>query len=236
MSQTQKIKLSQHHSNRNCRNWLIYDIGDRWLEHHRTFLKGVMYDFGCGERPYEHFFLRYVDKYVGVDWGNTLHQLKADIVADLNKSLPIKSCSADTIVSFSVLEHLCEPQTMLNEAYRILKTGGTMILQVPFQWWVHEAPYDYYRYTPYGLEYMFEKAGFNNIIVEPSSGFFTMWILKFIYFSCRFIRGPKPMRWVIKGMLVPFWFIAQVIAPYLDKLDRNWILETSGYYVIARKG
>lgn len=110
-----------------------------------------------------------------------------------------------------------------------------MILQVPFQWWVHEAPYDYFRYTPYGLKYMFEKAGFVDIYIEPQTGFFTMWLMKFNYFTLRFVRGPKPLRWLIKSILFAIWTLNQIIAPYLDKLDRNWELETTGYFVIARK-
>lgn len=82
---------------------------------------------------------------------------------------------------------------------------------------------------------MFEKAGFNDIVVEPQSGFFTMWIMKFNYFSARFIRGPRPLRWIIKGILIPIWTIGQLLAPYLDKLDRNWSLETTGYVVLAKK-
>ena len=110
-----------------------------------------------------------------------------------------------------------------------------MILQVPWQWWVHEAPYDYFRYTPYALKYMFEKAGFEDIQVKAQSGFFTTWIVKMNYFSARFIIGPKPLKYLIKSILIPFWTLGQVIAPYLDKLDRNWEAETQGYFVLARK-
>lgn len=55
------------------------------------------------------------------------------------------------------------------------------------------------------------------------------------YFSARFIRGPRPLRWIIKAILVPFWTVGQVLAPYLDKLDRNWAAEAQGYVVLARK-
>ena len=108
-------------------------------------------------------------------------------------------------------------------------------MQAPFQWWIHEAPYDYFRYTPYGFKYMLEKAGFTEIMVEAQSGFFIMWLMKFIYFGLRFIRGPKPIRFLMKSILWLIWNMNQLIAPILDKLDRNWSLETSGYFVIARK-
>src|SRR5690606_3589331 len=108
-----------------------------------------------------------------------------------------------------------------------------IVLQVPWQWWVHEAPYDFFRYTPHGLLHLLKKAGFVNITVEAQSGFFTTIVLKLNYFTGRFIRGPRPIRLIIKGLLAPFWYLGQKLAPLLDKLDRNWELETTGYWVTA---
>ncbi|XDZ65397.1 methyltransferase domain-containing protein [Alphaproteobacteria bacterium LSUCC0684] len=229
------MKISENHHNRKLHNWLVYNIGENFLLKNAPLYKGVMYDLGCGEATYKKFFLNYVDQYVGVDWAGSFHDTKADVAADLNKPVPIDSEVADTIVSLSVMEHLCEPQNMLNEACRILKPGGNIVLQVPWQWWIHEAPYDFYRYTPYGLEFMFEKAGFINVVVEPQSGFFTTWVMKFNYFSRRFVRGPKPLKALAFTVLVPFWTLGQLTAPWLDKLDRNWSLESSGYFVTAKK-
>lgn len=123
---------------------------------------------------------------------------------------------------------------MLNEAFRILKGGGAMILQVPFMWWVHEAPYDYFRYTHYGLKYMFKKAGFVNVEVYPQTGFWVMWTLKFNYQSTRLICGPWPVCKLIAVLMCVIWEIDQRIAPWLDK---HWKCEdeTAGYFVIARK-
>ena len=101
--------------------------------------------------------------------------------------------------------------------------------------WGHEAPHDCFRFTPYGLKYIFEQAGFSEISVEPQSGFFTMWILKFNYFSSRLIRGPQVIRWGLKVFLVPLWFLGQLCAPWLDKFDRHWAKETIGYFVTAKK-
>jgi SAM-dependent methyltransferase len=227
--------VSSSHTNRRLYNWLAYDNGDKYLIRGSDFYKGVLYDLGCGEAPYRSFFLCYADKYIGVDWPDSYHNTKADITADLNKPLPLVSGVADTVVSLSVLEHLCEPQIMLNEAFRILKPRGAIVLQVPWQWWIHEAPHDFFRYTPYGLIYLFEKAGFVDVVVEPQSGFFTMWILKMNYFSLRFIRGPMLLRWAIKAVLLPLWYAGQKAAPLLDTLDKNWALEASGYFVTARK-
>ena len=216
-------------------NWLAIKTNNETVEKNFKNFKGTVYDLGCGERPYEKDILKVADKYIGVDWGDTLHNLKADIVSDLNKPLPIDSEVAETVTSFQVIEHLCEPQIMLNEAYRILKRNGNIILTVPFQWWIHEAPYDYFRYTIYGLRYMFEKSGFKDIKITSTSGFFSMWILKMNYFSARIIQGPKLVRLIFRAIMIPIWCVSQMLAPILDKLDRNPELETSGYTVVAKK-
>jgi len=166
------MRPSSTHANRKAHNWLVYKIGDKILQKNAMLYNGVLYDLGCGEAPYKEYFMQYADKYVGVDWEGSYHKTKADVIADLNKRLPIESNIAHTVVSLSVLEHLCERQTMLNEAYRILRKKGVMILQAPWQWCIHEAPYDYFRYTPDGLQYMFQKAGFVDVNVKPTSGFF----------------------------------------------------------------
>jgi len=109
-----------------------------------------------------------------------------------------------------------------------------MILQVPFMWWVHEAPHDYFRYTRYGLQYMFEKAGFTEVTVTPQTGFWVMWTLKFNYQSARLIRGPWPLRKAMAILIRFIWAVDQRIAPWLDKY---WKCEgeTAGYFVVARK-
>ena len=216
-------------------NWLAIKLNNKVIKDNLFRFHGIVYDLGCGTRPYEKDILQVSDQYIGVDWGSTLHTLQADIVTDLNKELPIESNSADCVTSFQVLEHLYEPQMMLKEAHRILKNNGEIFLTVPFQWWVHEAPHDYFRYTPYGLKYLFEKAGFKEIEVKANSGFFTMWILKMNYFSLRLIRGPRILRKVLKVFFIGFWFVGQKLAPLFDRLDKNWDLETAGFTVVARK-
>ncbi|MBU0633351.1 class I SAM-dependent methyltransferase [bacterium] len=230
-----RLKPSKYHSNKKQYNWLAYEMMDRWLEEYSKHYKGTLVDLGCGEAPYKEYFLQYAKKYIGVDWTKTLHNSKADIVSNLNEKIELEDNCADTIISISVMEHLCEPQIFLNESHRILNDGGMMILQVPWQWWIHEAPHDYFRYTPYGLEYMFKKAGFDEIYVQPMSGFFSMWFLKMNYFSLRWIKGSALRKALTKALLVPIWYGVQKMAPWLDGKHRGWALESAGYFVTAKK-
>ena len=170
-----------------------------------------------------------------MDWSNTLHNSKIDIYSDLNVELDLEDEVADSIISISVLEHLFEPQVFLNESFRILKKDGRMLLQVPWQWRLHEIPHDYFRYTPYALKHMFTKAGFNEVKIEATSGFFTTWLLKINYFTHRWVIGPKIIKWSIAAFLIPFWTFGQLLAPYLDRLDSDWKVESQGYFVVAKK-
>jgi SAM-dependent methyltransferase len=228
------MNLGGRHPNRRSHNWLIYHVGEEWLLRFQNKIRGCVYDLGCGEAPYKQWILNSADQYIGVDWGESIHALNADIIADLNKPLPINSAVADTVISFSVMEHLSEPQVFLNEANRILRIGGEIVLQVPFMWGVHEAPYDFFRYTEFGLKYMFEKAGFTEVKVYPQTGFWTMWILKFNYQTMRLVRGPRWARFLIKLPMTIIWGINQFGASWLDK-TWNCTVEPAGYFVVATK-
>jgi SAM-dependent methyltransferase len=57
----------------------------------------------------------------------------------------------------------------LHEIFRVLRPGGCVLFTCPFVWPLHEAPYDYARYTPYSLEDLVKKAGFQ-IDVKQQKG------------------------------------------------------------------
>ncbi len=126
-------------------------------------IKGVTLDIGCGSRPYEKLFT--VEKYIGMDVQTSGHNhsdSKIDIYYD-GINFPLENESVDSIVSFEVLEHVFNPDKFLSEANRVLKPGGSALFTVPFIWDEHEQPYDYARYSSFGLVHLFEKAGFRVI-------------------------------------------------------------------------
>lgn len=215
-------------------NWLIKKLLNDKVRAQLPNFKGAVLDLGCGIRPFENDILRFANTYTGVDWSNTLHGLNADVIANLNQPLPFESSKFDCIVSFEVLEHLKEPGIMLSEALRLLKNGGVLTLSVPFQWWVHEAPWDYQRFTCHGLDYQLSKAGFTDIHIEPTSGFWSMWLLKLNYQLTRLISGPRFFRRMVRALCIPIWWTNQTAALFLDRFwkeDR----ETAGYFATARK-
>jgi SAM-dependent methyltransferase len=133
--------------------------------------RGDAIELGCGKMPLYAMYRPHVASITCSDWPGSLHQQQfMDFAADLNLPLPLRDAVFDTIIASDVLEHLYQPQQMLREAFRILRPGGTAIINTPFMYWVHEAPHDYYRYTPFAIRRMAEDAGFEVLELKSIGG------------------------------------------------------------------
>jgi SAM-dependent methyltransferase len=67
-------------------------------------------------------------EYITTDLNSPIADVKADIC-----DLPFKNDEFDFIICNHVLEHIPDDTKAMQELYRILKPGGTAILQVPYQ-------------------------------------------------------------------------------------------------------
>ena len=65
------------------------------------------------------------------------------------------------VLSNQVLEHVDSPAGYLQEAYRILKPGGKIIITTHGYWYYHPTPNDYWRWTSAGLRKTIEKEKFS---------------------------------------------------------------------------
>lgn len=215
-------------------NWLALKIHNDFFRSFARRLSGTVVDLGSGAQPYREDVRGLGCKYVAVDWSNSYHPAKPDVLADLNVGVELPDSCADHVISFSVLEHLHRPERLIQEARRILKPGGTLYLQVPFQWAVHEAPYDYVRFTRFGLENLFRDAGFKGVSIDADCGYWVAAALKLNYHVRRLVRGPRATRWIIQAALTPLWLASQVFALLADRLDFDET-ETASYTVRAEK-
>lgn len=127
-------------------------------------------DVGAGEAPYRELFDE--QQYVTLDREDTPHSGEVDLYGDA-ESIPVEDASFDAVLCTQVLEHVPRPEDALREFSRVLDAGGILIATVPFLWEEHETPFDYYRYTRYGIEHLARSAGFTEVEVRPRTDCFT---------------------------------------------------------------
>ena len=87
------------------------------------------------------------------------------VVADITQCDYIPDNSFDAVYSKSVLEHVSRPWLAGKNIERILKPGGIAYHSVPFSYFYHGAPEDYWRFTPVAFEMIFPE-------LEPVHGQF----------------------------------------------------------------
>lgn len=221
------FKLARHH------NWLIFSIINPNLELRlKKFANGKMVDIGCGEKPYKLIAAQYIDEHIGVDHKDTLHKNSEIDLEGTAYNIPVDDGVFDCALCTDVLEHLEEPDKAIAETNRVLKKGAYAVYTVPMFWHLHEQPRDFFRFTKYGLKYLFEKNGFECLEITPLSGFIVTFSQELVYYLNRFRIGGKinPLWWLIPilGHLI------QGVAYLLNKIDHSYEF-TVEFIVVAKK-
>ena len=132
--------------------------------------RGIWLDLGCGARPYESLFA--VERYVGLDVAVSGHPPEGkrhDLLFD-GANIPVRAASVDGVLCTQVLEHTAQPAALLAEIQRVLKPGGALVMTAPFVWEEHEQPYDFFRYTEFGLRRLLEAQGLTVKTMLKTSG------------------------------------------------------------------
>lgn len=152
----ERVRLTPLHP-----QWFAFLREKRNLRETCRDLRGLILDIGCADGQPR----RYLDDtatYVGVDYFSTAREwygTKPDLYADAQQ-LPLADVSVDHALLLDVLEHIPDPDRCLSELNRTLKHGGSLTIQVPFIYPVHDAPLDFHRWTRFGLLQAARRHGF----------------------------------------------------------------------------
>jgi len=135
------------------------------------YASGRLLDLGCGKAPLYAMYRPYIEDVICADWPNTLHNdAYVDVQCDLNQGLPFPTNAFDTVLLSDVLEHLAEPLPLWFEMARVMKPGAMLLMNTPFFYWLHERPFDYYRYTEFALRRFAQLAEFEIVSLHAVGG------------------------------------------------------------------
>lgn len=187
-------------------------------------------DAGAGESVYKKFFSHCNYKAIDLAVGESRwNYSNLDYVGFLHE-MPIENDIFDAVLCTQVLEHLEWPRESVKEMHRVLKSGGKLYMTVPMAQNEHQIPYDFFRYTSYGLESICKHAGFHDVQTTPFGGMWVRWAYELprglSIFPPAGIRSKKPN--ILGIALLPIRVIAhgivrllQLIFLSFDRFDKK---------------
>jgi ubiquinone/menaquinone biosynthesis C-methylase UbiE len=203
-------------------------------------LSGELLDIGSGKMPYKEFILNNseVNKYIGLDIENALEydpKVKPDYTWDGVK-MPFKDSQYNCAIGTEVLEHCPEPEVVLKETHRVLKSGGVFFFTVPFLWNLHEVPHDEYRYTPFSLERHLKNSGFTNIEIYATGGWhLSMAQMMGLWLNRSSIRNLKGIKKKLISKVIMEAMKRLIKLGKIEKIDFMKGSMITGLYGVAKK-
>lgn len=191
----------------------------RAFKHYAPQINGRLIDLGCGTKPYEHLFTS-AREYIGLDIeisGNNDLKSKVDVFYD-GHSFPFPDASADAFFSSETFEHIFNLPRILIEIHRTLKPGGLLLASCPFTWPEHEVPYDFARYTSFGMQHLLREHGFE-IIAFEKTGYYHNAVVQlqalYLYFFTSKIPLLGPLFFAM--LITPLFALSSLLDRFLPK-------------------
>ncbi|RPH51031.1 MAG: SAM-dependent methyltransferase [Desulfobacteraceae bacterium] len=169
------------------------EVGD-WSK----YLKGKCLNAGAGNRDISHIIDGQV---INQDIPEGLHNNRIDIYSPIDR-IPLCDSYFDSIFCNAVLEHVPNPDQILDEFHRVIKDDGYLYLAVPFLQPHHADPKDFQRYTKDGLCEIVERHGFRVVEVES---------MHTVYHTLAWITE----RWLISENSLTYIILRCILFPIL---------------------
>ena len=193
------------------RRFLDLQAGSIWRDLSKILprVRGNVLDAGCGAQPYRPLFSRDTT-YIGIDTIDAMAHFGYEFPDTRyfhGDHWPVEDASVNFVLCTETLEHVADPEIPLGEAFRCLVPGGTLLLTVPFAARWHFIPYDYWRFTPSGLDRLLAIAGFVDRRVYARGNAVTVACYKAMALILRLAlpQNPSwPARAVLRILSLPF--------------------------------
>lgn len=191
--------------------------------------QGLTLDLGCGHSYYKKYFPNRIGFDIQPGHG-------VDVVGDAHK-LPFENDKFDNILCTEVLEHLHSPHIAISEMKRVLKRGGKLILTTRFVFPLHDVPNDYYRFTKYGLRYLFKDWEILEFEEETTTLGAIAVLLQRIGYQCEILnfRPFKLLFFILAKFIQSFSFIISKEFGDISEMRSEKNIITSGYYLVCKK-
>lgn len=157
---------------------------------------------------------------------------EVDVVADASQ-LPFEDSSIDGIINLAVLEHVKNPQKLVDEFHRVLKKEGKFFVFIPFLQGFHASPNDYYRWTTEGAKELFKKFDKKKVIVSEGPTSSLLWVFQ-EWFAMTFSFYSKHLYRVLLILIMVLTFPFKYLDFFL-KHHPEAKKTTAGLYVIGKK-
>jgi SAM-dependent methyltransferase len=166
---------------------------------------------------------------------------EVDLVCDLGQVVPFKAATFDTVVLMNVLEHVYENRRLVQNIASLLKPGGKLILTVPFLLKVHQAPFDFSRYTPYYLEVVAKDAG---LTIATMNGYYDPLYLLNESLGNLWLYAidsrPAVQRYIAKGLVFIIQRLINLLGEFVEKGTIRSVMNEKnpapvGYLVVLEK-
>jgi hypothetical protein len=132
------------------------------------------------------------------------------------------------ICMFEVLEHTKNPINAIQNLYEIIDENSYVMLSTPFIFHIHDEPYDFFRFTKYGLEILFQN--FKEVVVKPRNGWFETILVLFV----RLRMERNILSKMIGNLFILIYFLLTPITYLLQSIIKSEKI-TTGYFVYAKK-